>query len=131
MTLADSTVWIDYFRGLVTWQTDRLDALLATEPVAVADVILTEVLQGFRDDDEYRSAKATLSALPFFSVGGYARAVAAADNSRLLRKRGITIRKTIDVLIATLCLDHDFELLHNDRDFEPMETELGLRVHKE
>lgn len=128
MTLADTSVWIDYFNGVSNWQSERLDALLGSEVVAMGDLILAEVLQGFRNAADYLRAKSLLTTLPFFSLAGYERALATADNYRLLRKRGVTIRKTVDVFIATACLDYDFELLHNDRDFDAMESILGLRV---
>ncbi len=128
MTLTDSSVWIDYFNGVANWQTDRLDRLLGSEVIAIGDLILAEVLQGFRNDTDYARAKSLLGSLPCFSLAGYKRALATAENFRTLRKRGVTIRKTVDVFIATACLDYDLELLHNDRDFDAMESVLGLRV---
>src|SRR5437660_77221 len=104
MTLADTSVWIDYFNGLRSWQSDRLDVLLQTEPVGIGDLILAETLQGFKNDGDYLRAKSMLSRLPFFLLGGYEIAIEAADNYRLLRKRGATIRKTIDIFIATACI---------------------------
>jgi hypothetical protein len=130
MTLADTSVWIDYFNGTPTWQAERLDNLLGVEPVATGDLILAEVLQGFRHDADFRRAKSLLDSLRFYEFGGYQRALASAENYRRLRKRGITIRKTIDVFIATACIDYDLELLHDDRDFEAMEPVLGLRTIK-
>jgi len=130
MTLTDTSVWIDYFNGASNWQTDRLDALLDSEVAAMGDLILAEVLQGFRSDADYLRARTLLTTLPFFSLAGYERALATAENYRSLKKRGVTIRKTVDVFIATACLDYDFELLHNDRDFDAMESALGLRVVK-
>ncbi len=128
MTLTDSSVWIDYFNGVTNWQTDRLDTLLGSEVVAMGDLILAEVLQGFGNDADYARAKSLLANLPCFSLAGRDRALATAENYRALRKRGVTIRKTMDVFIATACLAYDFELLHNDRDFDAMEVALGLRV---
>jgi hypothetical protein len=130
MTLADTTVWIDYFNGRSTWQVERLDQLLGVQPLAIGDLILAEVLQGFRHDVDFRRAKSLLDSLRFYEFGGYDHALASAENYRLLRKRGITVRKTVDVFIATACVDYDLELLHNDRDFDAMESILGLRIVK-
>jgi len=116
--LVDSSVWIDYFRGAVTPQTDRLDALLGTEPVAIGDLMLAEVLQGFTNDRDFETALATLGALDVIEIGGREVAVQAARNYRALRARGITVRKTIDTLIATRCIMDGVALLYSDRDFE-------------
>lgn len=101
---------------------------MRSEPVAVGDLSLPEILQGFRADTDFQRAKALLASFPFFVLGGFARAVAAAENFRLLRRQGITVRKTVDVFIATACVDYGFELLHRDRDFDLMAGPLGLRV---
>jgi predicted nucleic acid-binding protein len=130
MVLADSSVWIDYFNGVSNWQTDSLDLRLEAEPVALGDLILTEVLQGFRRDADLRKAQTLLAALPFYELGGYQVCLQAARNYRLLCRQGVTVRKTIDVIIATACIEWDFELLHNDRDFDALEHSLGLRVVK-
>jgi predicted nucleic acid-binding protein len=128
MVLADTSVWIDYFNGLSTWQTDKLHLLLDTEPVALGDLILTEILQGFRSDSDFRKAQTFLADLPFYELGGYAVCLQAARNYRILRAKGMTVHKTIDVIIATACISLNFELLHNDRDFEPLQKILGLQV---
>jgi predicted nucleic acid-binding protein len=128
MVLADTSVWIDYFNGVANWQTDRLDFLLDAEPVALGDLILTEVLQGFRRDSDFRKAQAFLAELPFYELGGYEVCLQAARNYRTLRRRGVTVRKTIDVIIATACIEWDFELLHNDGDFDALHRALNLRV---
>jgi predicted nucleic acid-binding protein len=130
MVLADSSVWIDYFRGVMNWQTDRLDWLLSAQPVALGDLILTEVLQGFDRETDFQRARSLLSVLPLYELGGYQRCLQAANNYRTLRRRGISVRKTIDVIIATGCIEWSLELLHNDRDFVPMEQILGLKVVK-
>jgi hypothetical protein len=130
MVLADTSVWIDYFNGVVNWQTDRLDWLLDSQPVALGDLILTEVLQGFDQEAEFQRARAVLTLLPFYELGGYDLGLQAANNYRILRRQGITVRKTIDVMIATGCIAWSLELLHNDRDFIPMEQMLGLKVVK-
>lgn len=128
MILVDSSVWIDYFRGTSTPQTDRLDALLGVEPLAVGDLILTEVLQGFSTDREFDRARKLLLSFDVIELGGRDLAVQAARNFRLLRSRGVTVRKTIDVIIATRCIEDDLVLLHADRDFLPFVGHLGLRV---
>ena len=128
MVLADTSVWIDYFNGVSNWQAERLDLLLDTEPVALGDLILTEVLQGFRNDPDFRKAQAFLAELPFYELGGYAVCLQAARNYRALRAKGMTVHKTIDVIIATACIKWDFELLHSDRDFDVLQKILGLQV---
>jgi|LGVF01.1.fsa_nt_gb predicted nucleic acid-binding protein len=128
MILVDSSVWIDYFNGLSTWQTDLLDDLLSNVPILIGDLILTEVLQGFRSDDDFEAAKTCLSIIPFREIGGYKIAFRSAQNYRLLRKKGITVRKPIDVIIGTFCISEGITLLHNDRDFEPMVSHLSLKV---
>jgi len=130
MVLADTSVWIDYFNGVVNWQTDRLDWLLDSQPVALGDLILTEVLHGFDQEAEFQRARAVLTLLPFYELGGYDLCLQAANNYRILGRQGITVRKTIDVMIATGCIAWSLELLHNDRDFVPMEQMLGLKVIK-
>ena len=128
MILVDSSVWIDYFDGRRTWQTDQLHDLLGNVPVIIGDLILTEVLQGFRSDDDYEVAKSYLSGLTFRQIGGYEVALESAQNYRKLRKKGITVRKTIAVIIATFCILEGLILLHDDRDFEPLVSHLSLRV---
>lgn len=126
MILVDSSVWIDYFNGTATAQTDFLDERLGIEPVAIGDLMLTEVLQGFRKEDDYQTARIALLDLPVLTVGGQEIALAAAENYRALRATGITIRKTIDTLIATFCIERRHELLFSDRDFEPFVSQFGL-----
>ena len=128
MILVDSSVWIDYFNGQRTWQTNLLDNLLSDVPVITGDLILAEILQGFRSDSDYESAKSYLSALPFHEIGGYQVAVQSAQNYRMLRKMGVTVRKTIDVMIGTYCILEGLPLLHDDRDFDPMVSHLSLKV---
>ena len=127
MILVDSSVWIDYLRGIDTRQTDRLHALLGVEPLAVGDLILTEVLQGTTSEKDFRSVQRLLGNLDVLQLGGSAVAVQAARNFRSLRGRGVTVRKTIDCIIATRCIMDDLTLLHSDRDFDPFITHLGLR----
>ena len=131
MILADSSVWIDYFRGVICWQTDMLDQLLQTEPVLMADLIFAEVLQGFRSDKDFAKAKKLLSGLPFHQIGGYEVALQSALNYRILRKQGITVRKTIDVFIGTFCILNRITLLHNDIDFDTLVKHLTLKTVKQ
>lgn len=128
MILVDSSVWIDYFNGALTRQTDKLDDLLGREPLAIGDLILTEVLQGFDDDRDFAKARRLLTSLTVVQIGGPDIAIAAAQNFRSLRKLGVTVRKTIDTMIATRCIESGYDLLHSDRDFEPFVQHLGLRV---
>jgi len=125
--LVDSSVWIDYLRGIDTRQTDRLHALLGVEPLAIGDLILTEVLQGTTSEKDFRSVQRLLGNLDVLQLGGSAVAVQAARNFPALREKGVTVRKTIDCIIATRCIMDDLTLLHSDRDFDPFITHLGLR----
>jgi predicted nucleic acid-binding protein len=128
LILVDSSVWVDYFKGAPTPETDKLDSLLGVEPLAVGDLILTEVLQGFDNDRDFEAARRLLTSLTVVEIGGLDVAIAAAENFRVLRKLGVTVRKTIDTVIATRCIRDGFDLLHSDRDFEPFTKYLGLRV---
>jgi predicted nucleic acid-binding protein len=128
LILVDSSVWIDYFNGTVTVETEKLDALLESELVAVGDLILTEVLQGFADERGFNRARRMLATLTVVELGGRDIAIQAARNFRKLRKLGITARKTIDTIIATRCIESGYDLLYNDRDFDPFAKHLGLRV---
>jgi predicted nucleic acid-binding protein len=125
--LVDSSVWIDYFRDTPSRQTDKLDSLLGNEPIAIGDLILTEVLQGIADDREFRVAHEMLATLEFVILGGEDVALAAANHYRRLRSLGVTPRKTIDTIIATRCIMNGYALLHDDRDFDPFEKHLGLQ----
>ena len=126
MILVDSSVWIDYFRGIPTPQTDRLDALLPTELLLMGDLILAEVLQGFSSERDFNQAKALLMALPIITLAGADIALQAARNFRQLRALGVTVRKTIDTVIATHCIENGIFLLYSDRDFDPFVEHLGL-----
>jgi len=126
MILVDSSVWIDYFNGTPSWQADALDELLDRETIAVGDLILAEVLQGFREERDFESAKRLLLDLYQVQLCGTEVALEAAMNFRLLRSKGVTVRKTVDTFIATACIKNGWMLLHNDRDFEPFEKHLGL-----
>jgi predicted nucleic acid-binding protein len=125
--VVDSGVWIDYFNGTESAGADRLDGLLGITRVAVGDIVLAEVLQGFRDDAQYKIAKQTMTSLPVLEMLGQAMAIRCAENYRSLRERGVTIRKTVDVVIATYCIEHDLPLLFEDKDFLPFVRYLGLK----
>lgn len=127
MIFVDSSVWIDYFRGTVTPETDRLDALLGEQELVVGDVVLAEVLQGFDSDRDFRTALALFDALMLVEIGGRDMAIDAARSFRRLRARGVTVRKTIDTMIATYCIRSQVPLLFSDRDFEPFVEHLGLK----
>ena len=126
MIFVDSSVWVDYFNGRNSAETDCLDKLLGKEPIGIGDLVLIEVLQGFKYDKDYDTAKELLTSLKVFTLGGQDIAIKSADNFRLLRKRGITVRKTIDVLIATFCIEKKLDLLHSDKDFESFHMHLNL-----
>lgn len=128
MILVDSSVWIDYFKGEITAQTEKLDALLGRELLAIGDLILTEVLQGFAEERDFNRARKMLTSLMVVELAGQEIAIQAARNFRALRKAGVTVRKTIDTVIATRCIESGYDLLHDDKDFEPFVKHLGLRV---
>lgn len=128
MILVDSSVWIGYFRAADTPQVALLDSLFGRTPLAVGDLIAAEVLQGVRDEREYKLVKRTLDAFDHIDLAGYGLALKASENYRRLRAQGITIRKTIDTLIATRCVEDGLTLLHADRDFLPFVEHLGLKV---
>lgn len=130
MILVDSSVWIDYFNGNKTSQTNWLDSSLGNTPIIIGDLILTEVLQGFQSDKDFKTASDLLLHIPFMPMVGYDIALKSATYYRLLRKKGITVRKTIDVLIGTFCIHYQLPLLHDDRDFDPMVKLLGLKIIK-
>lgn len=127
MILVDSSVWIDFLRGAPTPQADKLDSLLGVVPLAIGDLILAEVLQGCTSDREFNEVRRLLSSLSIVNLGGMDLAVESARNFRRLRAMGVTVRKTIDTVIATRCILGRYELLHNDRDFDAFEAHLGLR----
>ena len=116
------------FRGVSNAPTERLDDLLSREPLAIGDLILTEVLQGFSDEKAFNEARNLLTSLTVIQLGGQEIAIQAARNFRALRSLGVTVRKTIDTIIATRCIASRYSLLHNDRDFHPFVDHLGLRV---
>jgi predicted nucleic acid-binding protein len=128
MVIIDTTVWIDYLRGAHNPETRWVDRELRRQRLGLTDLILCEVLQGISDQNAFARVQADLLKFQVFQTGGSGLAVAAAQNYRELRQRGYTVRKTIDCLIATFCLQAEHELLHRDHDFDPFEKELGLPV---
>lgn len=128
MIFVDSSVWIDYFNGKKTPQSDWLDESLGNSPILMGDLVLTEVLQGFQNDKDVKTAKDLLLALPFMTMGGRDLSIQSAINSRKLREKGVSVRKTVDVIIGTFCIYYQLPLLHDDRDFDPMARFLGLRI---
>ena len=128
MVVVDTTVWIDYFGGVANPETDWLHAALDRDRLALTDLILCEVLQGVRDERVAKDVERQLVKLEVFDTGGVDIARNAARNSRALRSRGYTVRKTIDCLIATFCIREHHALLHRDRDFDPFELLLDLSV---
>ena len=127
MILVDSSVWIDYLRGAATMQTDRLHGLLGQEPLAVGDLILAEVLQGTTTEKDFKEVLRLFRSMELVQLGGEGIAIQAARNFRALRDKGVTVRKTIDCIIATRCIADGLTLLHSDKDFEPFVAHLGLR----
>lgn len=128
MIVADTSAWIDYFRGVAAPHTDALDRALSESRIVIGDLIMAELLQGFSGEREFQIAKQLMDGLEYRDLVGREMAIAAAQNYRTSRRKGVTVRKTIDVLIATFCIENGFDLIHNDRDFDPMEELLGLRV---
>ena len=128
MILVDSSVWIDFFNGKKTRQTDWLDSSLGNTPLIMGDLILTEVLQGFQKDKDFKIARDLLLEMPFMAMGGRGLALQSALNYRTLRKKGVTVQKTIAIMIGTFCIHYQLPLLHDDRDFDPMVKFLGLKI---
>ena len=128
MLIVDSTVWVDYFNGVRNPQTDYLDQIADQTPILIGDLILAEVLQGFREDTDFEKARRAFGRYMQVEMINPELAVQSARNYRMLRKKGITVRKTIDSLIATYCIENGHDLLHNDSDFDGYEKHLGLRV---
>jgi predicted nucleic acid-binding protein len=128
MILVDSSVWIDYFNGRDTDETRFLDGALSTDTICIGDIILAEVLQGFRSDKDYRLARELLMELPLFQIMTPDLALVAADNYRSLRKKGFTIRKSVDNWIATFCIENKVPLLFSDKDFQPYVEVMGLKT---
>jgi predicted nucleic acid-binding protein len=130
MIVADTSAWIDYFNGVLAPHTDRLDSDLETNIIIIGDLIIAELLQGFKTDKEYNTAKKIIENLEYRDFVGKEIATKTANNYRYVRKNGITVRKTIDVIIATFCIENEYQLIHNDKDFDPLEEHLGLKVRR-
>ncbi|SBO43148.1 PIN domain nuclease [Cyanobium sp. NIES-981] len=126
MIVVDSSVWIDFFNGVSTPEVERLDGLLGATPLAIGDLILVEVLQGFRNERDVATARQLFRSLALLPMLGGSNAWKAAENYRTLRRMGITVRKTIDGIIATACIEANLPLLFSDRDFAPYIEHLGL-----
>ena len=127
MILVDSSVWIDFFNGRETAETNLLDDALSTDTICIGDIVLAEVLQGFRSDKDYRVARGLLLELPIFQIMTPELALVGADNYRALRKKGITVRKSVDNWIATFCIENQLPLLFSDKDFNPFVEHLNLK----
>ena len=128
MTVIETSVWVDAFRGVSNAQTNWLNLNLGSGEIALTDLVLFETLRGFGDVRQFRGAQEDLFKFAIFDTGGIDVAVESARNYQILRRRGITIRSAIDCLIATYCIHEGHSLLHNDRDFDPFEEHLGLKV---
>jgi predicted nucleic acid-binding protein len=128
MWIVDSSVWIDYFNGQITPETEILHAALGVQSLGLGDIILCEVLQGFGDKRDFETARQALLEFPVYTIGGVEIALKSARNHRILRQYGITVRKMVGCLIATFVIERGFSLLHNDRNFDPFESHLGLDV---
>ena len=126
MILVDTSIWIDYFNGSENIYTDTLDDALIDGTVAIGDLIFLEILQGFKSDKDHKQAKTTLATLDQYELFGHKAAIECANNYRALRKKGITIRRTTDLIIATFCIHNRLPLLFSDRDFQPFVDKLGL-----
>jgi|SRR5580658_1465476 predicted nucleic acid-binding protein len=131
MVLVDTSVWIDFFNGVASAGANELDGLLGSGRILIGDLILAEILQGFTRDADHRRARNLLADVPSVDLVGREVALATAANYRRLRSLGITVRKTIDVIIGTFCVLNEHELLHSDRDFDPMEQALGLNIYRQ
>lgn len=131
MILVGTSVWIDYFNGIDSGQTQSLDRILSEQTVLVGDIILTEILQGFDSQKEFRLAKRTLDPLDCIHLGGKSLAIKAAINFCFLRSKGVKLRKTVNMLIGTWCFEYEVELLHNDNDFDQIALQLPLQIYSD
>ena len=127
MIVVDSSVWIDYFGGKATLAAEKLDSLLGETPIAAGDLMLIEVLQGFRTDSDFAQARDLLMSLTILNMLNTSIALRSAANFRTLRKKGVTVRKTIDTIIATYCIENSLALLYSDKDFQPFQEHLKLQ----
>ena len=127
MIVVDRSVWFAYFTGNETPEADNLDSLLGQELIAIGDLVLTEVLQGFRADKDFRKARDLLLSFHVVNMLDTTIALKSAANFRALRKLGLTVRKTVDSIIATYCIENRLPLLHSDKDFQPFHKYLNLK----
>ena len=128
MVIVDTSAWIEYFRGGIPKVVDKVDRCLDQELVGIGDLVYCEVMQGIRSPRERGQVSSLLLALPQFAMVGFTIAEKSAANYRLLRSKGVTVRKTIDVLIGTFCVKRGFQLVHNDSDFTLMASHIGLKI---
>jgi predicted nucleic acid-binding protein len=128
VVIVDASVWIDYFAGAPTIEAAWLEREVSKQEIGLTDLTVCEVLQGIREEALFKQVQIRLMSMQLFPGGGVEIAIIAARNYRLLRAKGVTVRKTIDCLVATFCIEHGHSLLHRDRDFDPFETHLGLQV---
>ena len=130
MIVVDTSAWIDYLHGVGVAHTDRLDRDLQSRRIIIGDLIIAELLQGVKREKEYRIVRQMIDNLEYRDFVGKEIAIKTAENYRFLRSKGVTVRKTIDVIIATFCIENNFSLIHNDRDFDALEEHLGLSVRR-
>jgi predicted nucleic acid-binding protein len=128
MVIVDTSAWIEYLRGGISEVVEKVDRCLDLDQVGIGDLIYCEVMQGIRSSRERNRVSSLLLSLPHFDMVGFGIAQKSAANYRLLRSRGVTVRKTIDVLIGTFCAEHGFQVAHNDSDFDHMATHIGLEL---
>ncbi len=128
MVIVDTSAWVEFFRAGRSAVAEKVDRCLGGELVGIGDLIYCEVMQGLHSSRERKRVGSLFLSLPRFEMVGFAVAEKSAVNYRLLRSRGVTVRKTIDVLIGTFCAERGFEILHNDRDFTLMAPHIGLRI---
>ncbi len=128
MTLIDTTIWIDFLNGIDTPQVKRLTELIKEGDICISGIILTEVLQGIKDDKEFEEVRDLLIDIPIYETRGIHTYLHAAQIYRKCRKEGYTVRKTIDCVIAAIVLENDLALLHNDRDFDLIAKYVGLKI---
>lgn len=130
MLIVDTSVWIDYFNGTDNWQANYLEGSLLNETIFIGDLILAELLQGFKNDRDFNTVNEYFKTFECVTLGGKELALKVASNYRFMRSRGITVRKTVDMFIGTWCIENNAALLHNDKDFDVIATHLPLHVIK-
>jgi predicted nucleic acid-binding protein len=128
MVIVDTSAWIEFFKNGDPDVAEKVDRCLDLDLVGIGDLIYCEVMQGLRFPRERNHISSLLISLPQYEMVGFSIAQKAATNYRLLRSKGVTVRKTIDVMIGTFCVEHGFQIVHNDRDFEHMSTHIGLDI---